>query len=276
MNLKRFIRTAMLAFAGCLPVVFGPQVSADSPTSAVAYVRGPTEPWGVSGNVDALDRVFGTAGGWTGYQYGSFALSDVFASDREFVFLEGGDGSNASLNAFLTAGNRALIEDWVQQGGSLLIESAGSRSGGDVACGFGGVVLDWGCDPNGNTYSINGYAVDKTHPIFNQTGKPTGIAWAGSPFSRDVVVGTGLATVIVDDIGRAVLAGKDWGTGHVMFSGLTLPWSGNSYWTPVQDVLNLHDNILSYAAAQSNPEPCALTLFGLGLSGLLLRRRQRR
>jgi hypothetical protein len=82
------------------------------------------QPWGTDNDVNNFNDVFGL-GNYTFYN--SFAAATpggIFNPGNSFVFLEGGDGSDAALQAYLTA-NSVVIQAWVAAGGHLIVQSAG-------------------------------------------------------------------------------------------------------------------------------------------------------
>lgn len=214
----------------------------------VDAVSGTTEPWYVGTNVAAMNDVFG-AGNWSDEYYGGVSLTDLFSSNTCFIWLEGGADHDAAMQAFVLA-NQAAMESWVAAGGVLFFNSAGwDNSIGPV---FGGVSLFF--DPLYSIASWNGYIAggQSGHPIFNGPYTPVGSSWSGGYFSHDIVSGP-YGTVLIDGDYGPVLTEKSWGSGKVMFGGMTATYFHNPY----TESYNLRKNILAYLAPLCNSCPDA-------------------
>jgi len=98
------------------------------------------EPWGSSSNTDAMDLAFGS-GEWTLGFFETLDPASVFSEETGFVFIDGSDNGAAELATFLSA-NLSTIEDWVEDGGRLLMNAA-PNEGGDISFGFSGSTLEY-------------------------------------------------------------------------------------------------------------------------------------
>ena len=195
------------------------------------------EPWFTTSNTTAMNTAFGPEGtGWTRQYFETLDPALTFSPDNCFVFLEGSDSHANELETFLTA-NISLIENWVASGGKLLLNAAPNEGDG-MSFGFDGTTLTYAYFTN------NATAADPAHPIFAGPFTPVGTDWTGSSFGHAIVSGTGLTSVIVDLFNptAVVLAEKAWGSGVVMFGGMTT----NNFHSPLAEAANLRANILNY------------------------------
>lgn len=172
-------------------------------------------PWGQNGDAQAMDHVFGS-GGYTSMGNYSFNVNSVFNSTNNFVFLEGGAGTDRDLNNFVNA-NKSAVLDWVEHGGHLLIQSAGWYTSVDGPTGNTLALDPWGystANRSGHLTS-DGVAALTTATI----GGPT---YSGFYLSHDVIQGAGLTSFMVgNENGGVILAGTSKGSGYIMYSGLT-------------------------------------------------------
>ncbi len=203
------------------------------------YVRSNAgAPWGSTANEQAMDMVFG-AGGWDDLRYETVNVVTLFSPVYTFLYMEGSDNNAQELEGFLMA-NQAALEAWVNAGGTLFL-NAGPNEGGIQNWGFGGITLnypDFPVDP--------GMPVDPGHPIWNGPFLPTAPNWTGSSYAHASVSGPGLIPHIIDaDGGNPNMGELDWGSGRIMFGGLTT----SNFWTPAAESLNLRANVIAYLAA---------------------------
>lgn len=200
----------------------------------IYYLRSSSgEPWGVQDNVNAMNTAFGS-GNWTLDFFQTVNVLDML-DDAGFIFLDGSElGANA-LNAFLTT-NIAVLENWVNRGGKLFINSA-PNEGGNIDFGFGGSTLVY------SYYSPSVTSNIPSHPIFN-TPSVTGATFTGNDFGHAHVTGSGFTKLIVDaaDTSIMILGIKNFGLGKVMMGGMTQP----NYHNPQPQAYNLRSNMLSY------------------------------
>ena len=105
----------------------------------------------------AMDEVFGV-GNWDQYQYTSVNPADLLTCRYDVIYLDGFTLNNLFLQNFVDA-NRARLEGWVNDGGSLFINgSAFSLGGFDL--GFGGVTI------GDFQTSDTAFVADEDHPVF--------------------------------------------------------------------------------------------------------------
>jgi hypothetical protein len=243
--------------------------SALTPTAAdaaVAYVRSMVgAPWGVSTNETAMSAVFGAgASDWFDLRYESVIAADLFNSTYSFVYMEGGDRNADELELFFST-HQTLVQNWVANGGNLLINAAPNEGNG-MSFGFGGVNLNY------PQFSGSATAVDPLHPIFaaGSYGTP-GTSFIGYSFSHASV--TGPLTPIITGESGTILGEADFGNGHVLFGGMTT----NNFQYPTENSAALRANIIDYAANYSVnavPEPGHTLALGLLLgAGFTVRRR---
>lgn len=202
-----------------------------------------SNPWGDTYTQTAFDNIYGV-GSW---QQGSYSIDPVtlFSPSNTTIFLEGSDLNATALNTFLTA-NISSIESWVAAGGHLFINAAPS-SGSDINAGFDSTIIAY---PN---YSGQMHAVDPSNAIFNGPYLPIATSYAANYVAHSYISGNGLTALLADDnTNTPLLALKYWGSGVVLFGGLTQP----GFWVPQAQATNLWANILSYLAAGAPGAPC--------------------
>ena len=209
----------------------------DAPPAA--YVRSTTgAPWNSTSNEAAMNRVFGS-NNWQDLRYETVNPGLLFSAAKAFIYLEGSDADATEMETFL-ASNMDVIQDWVNNGGSLFLNAAPNEDNG-MNFGFGVtlVYLD--------QTSTAGAAVP-AHPIFNGPFTPVGTSWTGNYFGHATVTGTGLTTLITNAANsHLVLGEKAWGAGHVLFGGMTT----DNFQSPQPQASNLRANIIAYLSAIS-------------------------
>lgn len=202
-------------------------------------------PYGLTDNEDRMDEVFGT-GNWDDLRYETLNAANIFSSKTDFIFMEGSDNNADKMEAFLDD-HRSIIDNWVNQGGCLLL-NASPTEGDGMFLGFGVSLY--------RAQRQNGSAVDPNHAIFNQPDA-AGTEFSGFYLSEGIVAGNDLSPIIVNDNQQIILGEKSRGAGHVLFGGLTLATFAS--WDQPQHN-NLHRNIIHYAATcaeRSNVLPVA-------------------
>jgi hypothetical protein len=214
-----------------------------------AYLRSNTgEPWWTTENIAAMNDVFGS-GNWTSAHFETVNANTLFSSSHKFVFIEGSESGTNAMFTFLQA-NLSLIENWVAQGNTLYLNSASNQRGGSV--GFGVTFhnyIDYYID-YGYNFTVASYSVtvsNPSHPLFSQSFQPVATSYTGFYFAHDLISGSGLSVIITgdgNDIGVTdiVLAEKTWGSGKVMFGGITTP----NFHEPNPEASNLRRNTLKY------------------------------
>ena len=184
------------------------------------------EPWGSTNDATAMDEVFGS-GFWTRYSSYSDAdtnFNSIFTTNTPFVYLQGGAGSDASLVNFLSTGaNNSSILDWVSNGGRVLMESAGWTT--DVSLGGVTLTLINNDLPMISTGGLTQAGIETftRYPIVNLNRN-------GNWLAHNYVVadpGIELITFIEGTKGSdnsivPIVSGFKYGSGYIMFSGLTL------------------------------------------------------
>ncbi|SRX53805.1 HYR domain-containing protein [Aequorivita sp. CIP111184] len=192
-------------------------------------------PWGNNTNQVAMDSAFG-AGNWTQEFFETLNAAVVFAAPTKFVFIDGSDSNATELDAFLV-GNLPAIEAWVNNGGTLLLNSAPNEAG-NINFGFGGTTLVY---PNESS-SVS--VVNTSHPVFIGPNTPTATPMTGGNYSHASITGTGYSNLLVDSTNPAkvLLAEKAWGAGRIMVGGMTTV----NFHSPNPAATNWRINLLVY------------------------------
>lgn len=254
--MKRYLAYCFAAIAA---------VSITAQAATISYITDSSEPWGQAGGVNGMNQVFG-AGNWTRLTFANALASDAYGYDA--LYLDGGAANTAGFQNFINA-NRAGLESYVANGGSLFLNAA--RWGG-----LNGFDLGFGVRLNNGGSSV-------AHITPGQAGNAifagTNSNWVGSSFSHDYLTGAGLTALINDGAERAILAELSYGSGRVLFGGLTLAFFGqHGGWSA--DTGLLRNNILLSVGNAANPlvndvpEPASAGLLGIALLGLYLVRRR--
>jgi hypothetical protein len=183
-------------------------------TSNAYYIDRGVFPWGDEAEYSAaMDAAFPK--GWVRERYDTVNVTRLFSPDTDFIYMEGSDSSAEELKAFRTA-NQGVLQAWVDQGGTLLINAA-PNEGASFSLGFGPVTLNY---PD---FGSQGNGVDPDHPIFNGPFTSITANYTGTSFSHATLTGGGIKAIMRNETNGIVLAEKEWGDGAVVFGGYTSP-----------------------------------------------------
>ncbi|HMP79078.1 MAG TPA: PEP-CTERM sorting domain-containing protein [Pirellulaceae bacterium] len=233
----------------------------------VAYVSGTGgEPWGMPGNLNTLDDVFGI-GNWDRLDFPTAVGGGLFGYST--IFIDGGNGSDTEFVSFVE-NNRASLENWVSGGGRLLINAARWGAAPNLLdLGFG-ITLD------SNGAAATGVAANGAHAIYNGPWGATGVNFDGDFLSHDRVFGAGLIPLMYgdNDPGRVILGEKAYGSGWVVAGGLTLPFFGEHiFWSANSG--DFHRNLFYYVHnVQAIPEPASFFILLMGAGAMAIARRR--
>jgi hypothetical protein len=220
-------------------------------SGGVVYMRSTVgAPWGVNTNELAMNDVFG-AGNWQDLRYETANAATVFSAANSLIFMEGSDSNANEMEAFINA-NIGLIQAWVNNGGRLFMNAAPNEGDG-MSYGFGGTSLVY----TGGTFSASASASagQSAHPIFNGPFTPAGTAYTGNWFGHATISCTGCTNLIDGSAPGVVLAEKLWGSGIVLFGGMTT----TNWHAPQPNAHNLRRNILAYLGNVALTSPCGKT-----------------
>jgi hypothetical protein len=195
-----------------------------------------------------MDLAFGV-GEWSLEFFETLDPAAVFSNSTAFVFIDGSDDNAAELATFLST-NLTLIENWVNDGGSLILNSA-PNEGGDIDFGFDGTTLVYA------DASSSVDVVDLTHPAYLGPNTPTAATMTGGSYSHAHITGTDYTSVLTQtgDATNIVLCEKAWGDGHVMMGGMTTA----NFHSPSTEAANWRANIMVYMAGLYGGATCTST-----------------
>jgi len=180
------------------------------------------QPWGSTNDATAMNEVFGV-NNWINYSTYADAntnFNSIFTTNTPFVYLQGSAQYDSTLVNFLSTGaNNSSILDWVSNGGRILMESAGWST--DVS--FAGVTLVNGSYLSTGGLTQAGIETFTNYPIVNLNRN-------GNALAHNYIVadpGIQLITFIEgtkdsDNSIVPIVSGFQYGSGYIMFSGLTL------------------------------------------------------
>jgi len=180
------------------------------------------QPWGSTNDATAMNEVFGV-NNWINYSTYADAntnFNSIFTTNTPFVYLQGSAQYDSTLVNFLSTGaNNSSILDWVSNGGRILMESAGWST--DVS--LAGVTLVNGSYISTGGLTQAGIETFTNYPIVNLNRN-------GNALAHNYIVadpGIQLITFIEgtkdsDNSIVPIVSGFQYGSGYIMFSGLTL------------------------------------------------------
>jgi len=180
------------------------------------------QPWGSTNDATAMNEVFGV-NNWINYSTYADAntnFNSIFTTNTPFVYLQGSAQYDSTLVNFLSTGaNNSSILDWVSNGGRILMESAGWST--DVS--LAGVTLVNGSYLSTGGLTQAGIETFTNYPIVNLNRN-------GNALAHNYIVadpGIQLITFIEgtkdsDNSIVPIVSGFQYGSGYIMFSGLTL------------------------------------------------------
>jgi|GEM_PF-6368499 len=203
---------------------------------------GTTEAWGGTLNQDAIEAALGAAPVLYGYDVDL----DLLTADNTLIFIDGGNDQANEMESFLSSTNREKLETWVSGGGVLFINS-GPNEGDGMSLGFNTTTLN-----RGNS-SVANLTDDFYNTLNDGSFLPVPQQYIGSAFSSGIVTGTALTNLITsDNPATIILAEKEWGSGLVMFGGITSMYyigiddGSGSYISPNGENQNLFKSIFEY------------------------------
>jgi hypothetical protein len=253
----RYFR-CVLACAGQTAASSAVQVSVTAPPCPVGtgvwYINSNAgQPWGTNTNWTSLNTVFSNT--WTQDYFETVIPASAFNQTTCLVFLEGGDFNALAMNTFVT-NNITTIQNWVLNGGHLIINAAPNQ-GGNMNWGFGGLTLQY---PN---FSTTGNASIPGHPIFSGPYAPCTTSYTGNYWSHAIVSGAGISQIMLGQVGNT-FGEFNYGAGRVMAGGMTTP----NWHSPQPDAQNFLSNVLNYMyGCTVVPLPVELTEFKLNYNG---------
>jgi hypothetical protein len=198
-----------------------------------------------------MTNVFG-AGNFTDQAYVGLNAATLFSGANQFIMLEGGNLSTSELQTLISA-NSSLISTWVANGGHLLIQSATNQGISVSGVGPGVLQAPPPFSPSGTLTAAG---------VSSFTFEPTPTAQTGSFLAHDTITGVGLTDFMDGSGGGSIIAGTTFGSGYIMYSGLTTSEfhsSGNS----------LTDDVIAFTAFEASvPEPSTWAMMILGFAGI--------
>ena len=193
------------------------------------------EPWGNENNINAMNAAFGE-GEWALAEFETTDPELIFSPATGFVFMDGSDDGAIELNEFLIA-NGELIENWVMQGGKLLMNSASNETV-DLNFGFGGAELVLVGTVNNVTMQ------NPEHPILSGPNTPVNETMIGISYGHGYIEATDFTSILAEtgDPEKVVLAERNWGNGKVIVGCMTT----SNWHFPTVPAFNWRVNLLVY------------------------------
>ena len=211
------------------------------------------EPWWSSSNPDAMNAAFGAD--WTLEAFETAVVATVFSPTTGFVFLDGSDSHASELETFLTA-NLPAIEAWVNAGGRLLLNSA-PNEGDNINFGFGGVLLNYTAVDYSLTHIWDITVLDLAYPPLAGPLVPTTSVMSGTYYGHATITGGGCTPIAIEtgNPSKVILAEKCWGSGRVLFGGMTT----NNFHSPSTEAANWRSNLFTYLYNNACGGGCTVT-----------------
>ena len=207
-----------------------------SRAQAVYYISGSSQPWNSQTNISILNSMFGN--NWNQVNFQNANMNAILQPSTCFVFIEGGDQTSINFSNFLSP-NLTALQNWVASGGRLFINAAPNQ-GSNVNFGFGGVTLNYSGSTNLSTWA-NAATGQSLHPIFTGSNTPCATNYTGNFFAHAFISG-GNTTALINGLNGPSLTELTWGSGLVMFGGMTTV----NFHLPSPQATNLRKNIISY------------------------------
>ena len=116
-------------------------INTNANAQGVAYIHDQGgNAWGANSYITDMDGAFG-AGNWQNLTYQGVNVNALLSGANCFIFADGGASTDVAMNNFIAA-NQVALQNWVNAGGHLWLNSGGWNI--SVTCGFGGLVLQIG------------------------------------------------------------------------------------------------------------------------------------
>lgn len=230
-----------------MPKYTGPKIT-DNCTKA-ALITESAFPWASTSYTESMDEVFGV-GNWDQLQYSGLASAhELFTCKYDVIWMDGGAADGAAMATFLTPGNIALMEEWVNEGGRLFINAAPWPSG-DINYGFGVI------NRSSTTVANRAFVVDSSNAIFNGPYCPalpeTGYFDNPGALSWRLICPPGMDVLLENSAGEALLIRANQGQGQIAFGAL-VPYDATVDWEPIEESTNMFWNILMDLRTSGTP-----------------------
>jgi hypothetical protein len=221
----------------------------------VAYVKF-SDPWSAFGHPLDMKAALNTNFGVSGYTEMPYSSISSFSSLSSFrvIVLEGSAANGSHLLSFLNT-HRSALEDWVYNGGRLLMTfGVTGVANGDYNLGFG--ISGTVSTPFPGSYSAHGQIVSATLATSPEVA-PTILSsgyfahtyfLTSGPSASFETLARGYRTYssgVLSNLQGAILIAGSYGAGQVVVSGVTLPdgWTIRSGSGRTRSLLN---NIVAY------------------------------
>lgn len=214
--------------------------------TSAAYLSNTSQPWGQTSNITALNTIYPSD--WTQYYYNSYDANQIFVPSRKLVLIEGGNSDTSAMISVLTT-HQTLIENWVSNGGVLFLSAATNQT-------FPNNTFSMGFGISSTRILISRAApLNTNHPFFADTPYQPIVAaeYTGNYIAHNVLTGAGLDPIITISASDPaagqghVFAEKTFGSGKVLFSGMTTPFFiTNTSWQPQPQMSNMLYAMIDY------------------------------